>query len=210
MENVQAAISPPSSVAPAKASATEAAVDENGAPLPGGFMAVLNEQVKSLKAGFKSGKDGADVCAADADSATGSTDAALPADPLAVAVPLLATLPPALMPAILQAAAAAAASPGAAALALAATAASALASPGAPAAAPKQASAAKLPVFPGGGQPAAAGGPELAADAAGQDESGAALEPRAAPAHSPVAAGATADLAARAEQIGRASCRERV
>ena len=190
MENVQAAISPPS-LAPAKAPATEAAVDENGAPQPGAFMTVLNEQVKSLKAESKPGVDGLDAYAADADAATGATDAALPAEPAAVALPLLATLPPALLPAILQAAAAA----GAAAAAVA------LASPGAPATVPKQSPAARLPAFSGDGQPAAAGGPKLAPDTARQGESGDALELRAAPAHNPVAAGATADLAARAELL---------
>ena len=50
MENVQAAIATPSP-ATAKASAAEAPVDDNGAPLPSAFLAVLTAQVKSLKVG---------------------------------------------------------------------------------------------------------------------------------------------------------------
>jgi flagellar hook-length control protein FliK len=203
MDNVQAATSTPSP-APAKACATEVAVDDNGAPLPGAFMAVLTQQVKSLKAGFKPGTEGTDASATDADPAKGSTDSTLPAQPAAIALPLLAALPPALMPAILQATAAAAASPAAAALTLAAAAASALASPAASATAPKQALAAKLPAFPGDAQSTAAAGSGLAPDAARKSEAGNAPAPLPAPAHDPLTAGATADLAARAELLGAA------
>ena len=187
MENVQAAIATPSP-ATAKASAAEAPVDDNGAPLPSAFLAVLTAQVKSLKAGLKPGPDGADASATDADPAAGVTDSTLPAQPAAVALPLLAALPPALIP---QAAAAAPA------FATAAT----LTARAASAADPGQALAVKPPVSHGDAEFAADAGAGVAPDAAHKRATVTALEPRAMPAHDLFPGGSTAELAARGELL---------
>ncbi len=188
MENVQAAIATPSPV-PAKASAAEAPVDDNGAPLPSAFLAVLTAQVKSLKAGLKPGTDGADASATDADPAAGVTDATLAAPPAAVALPLLAALPPALIP------------QGAAAAPAFAAGAAALTARTASAADSRLALAVKPPVFQGDAQSAADAGPGVAPDAAHKRAAVTAPEPRATPAHDPFPGGATAELAARGELL---------
>ena len=115
MENVQAAISTPSA-APAKVLATESPVDDEGAPLRGAFLAVLTQQVKSLKVGSGTGANGVDVSASDTIAVQDAAASALAAEPAATGLPILTALPPELAPATVPAATAAEAAAEAAAV----------------------------------------------------------------------------------------------
>ena len=171
MENVQAAIStlPP---APAKTAASDVPVDTDADPARSSFLAVLTQQVKSLKGAPKVGAEGADADAPDAPDANpaqASTDTALGAEPAAIPLPLLAALPPTLVPAH---------APAPAAIAAALT--------------------AKLPASRNDAQSAADGGIAAALDVARKSGAGNAATT---PAHVAPAGGMTAELAARGELL---------
>ena len=98
MDNIQAAIVNPSPVT-AKVAAAEAAVDAEGAPSPGAFLAMLSHQVKNLRCIPGLDAQAADAKASDADADLSATDPTLAAEPTVIDLQLLIGLPPALPPA---------------------------------------------------------------------------------------------------------------
>ena len=197
MDNVQAAISTPQAV-PAKAAVPDAPQDNNGEPLHSTFLAVLTQQVKSLKGAPRTGVPGAEdakLDAADADPAQGVADAKSPAELAAIALPLLAALPPALVPA--QAAASAAVSASASPVAAAVVA--AIGPAAVTATAPPV--TAKLPPARGDIQSATDGDSAASQDIARKGANGKTTEAAALPAPAAAPANATADLVARGELL---------
>lgn len=207
MDNVQSTTLAPAAT-PSKIAATGAPADTDDATPPGAFMAVLAQQLKSLKAALTPAHDAAAAGAKCADPTQDAQDARATTDPAAAATPLPAGLAPALIAAHVPPAAATGAAadcvdaksqPAQGADTANAAVASAVSGVlAALTAAPSLAG--KAAASQGDAHAAADTRADFAAAPARRNEADNAVEPRLAPARDPLAAAAT-ELAARTELL---------